>query len=220
MADNFSRITTEQMRGILGKHLPIYLAKEPYYQTVMLQTILELWPERHVRLLDIGGGTGVIAEAMAELFPVTEVESIDVADRFCPELKVQTRSYNGRDISCEDGQYDAATLNNVVHHVPIEDRRDFLREIKRAVAGPVYIKDHLSNSSVDHIRLSALDAWGNIPFGGMVAANYLSFADWKKLASDTGYKIGAVSSYARYRSGVAALIFPNHLEITMRFDPI
>lgn len=219
MADNPRRIKMEQLREILAKHLPLYLAKSPHYQAVMLQSLLELWPERHLRLLDIGGGTGVMAEAMSVLFPVGAVESIDVVDRFCPTLNVQTRSYNGRVISCKDGQYDAATLNNVIHHVPVDARLDLLREIKRAVAGPVYIKDHVCNGTKDCIRLAALDAWGNIPFGGMVKAGYLSFADWEGLARDTGYNIGAMSQPAPYRTGIAALIFPNRLEITMRFDP-
>jgi ubiquinone/menaquinone biosynthesis C-methylase UbiE len=218
MADKLRPISVEQVRGIVGKHLPVYLAKQPYYQAVMLQSILELWPERHIRLLDVGGGTGVIAEAIAALFPVEEVESIDVTDRFCPALKVKTRSYNGREIPCDNGQFDAATLNNVIHHVPVENRSDFLKEIRRAVAGPVYVKDHLSKGAADHLRLAALDVWGNMPFGGMITASYLSFDDWQKLARDTGYKIGAVASPANYRSGAAALVFPNRLEITMRFD--
>ena len=94
-----------------------------------------------------------------------------------------------------------------------------MREIRRAVAGPVYIKDHLTKGVIDDTRLTALDAWGNIPFGGMVKANYLSQAEWDELARTSGYRIGAVAGPRAYRTGLAGLAFPNRLETTMRFDP-
>ncbi|WP_374525879.1 class I SAM-dependent methyltransferase [Sphingopyxis sp.] len=212
-------IDRRRLQDILAEHLPVFAVKVPHYQAVMLDSLLELWIGRPARLLDIGGGTGVIAQAMADLFPVESVEAIDLVDRFCPTLKVPTRQYDGRHIPSADNAFDAAVLNNVLHHVPPEVRADLMREIRRAVAGPVYIKDHLAVGMIDRLRLTALDAWGNIPFGGMVKANYLSRPDWDALADAGGYRIGAIAGPAGYRTGLAGLAFPNRLEITMRFDP-
>lgn len=213
-------IDTKVLQGILVPHVRLYSTIEPHYQAKMLESILGLWDGHHTCLLDVGCGTGVIAQAMAELFPVESVEAIDVVDRFCPTVTVRTRCYDGKNIPFAAAKFDAATLNNVLHHVPIVDRPGLLREIKRVVDGPLYIKDHVCSSVLDRVRLVALDAWGNIPFGGMIKANYLTFVEWESLAELAGYKIGAIADSIPYRSGLAALCFPNRLEVTMRFDPI
>ena len=208
------------VQTILASHLPIYRTKFPAYQALMLRSLRELWIGRHQKLLDVGGGTGVIAEAMSALFPVDQVHVVDVVDRFCPSLSVATHKYDGRTLPFGSESFDAATLNNVVHHVPVEARTDLLREIRRVVRGPLYIKDHETSGSADNIRLTLLDGLGNIPFGGMVRARYLSPIEWEELAKQTGYRITARAKPAGYRSGVFAMLFPNRLEITMRFEPV
>jgi SAM-dependent methyltransferase len=213
-----SYIDPGKLQAVLGRHLALYRSRTPYYQATMLDSILDLWQGRHERLLDIGGGTGVIAQAVSELFPVAHVEAIDVVDRFCPTLSILARTYDGLALPYEDGRFDAAMLNNVLHHVPINSRADMLREIRRVVNGPIYIKDHEAQSSLDHLRLLTLDAIGNIPFSGMVSAQYLCPADWEALASASGYRIAARTTVRPYRSGPYALLFPNRLETTMRFE--
>lgn len=212
-------VTPAALQDILGRHLPLYRSKLPVYQSVMLNSLLGLWTGRHERLLDVGGGTGVIAQAMAELFPVGSVQAVDLVDRFCPTLSIVTRQYDGCELPFADRAFDAATLNNVLHHVPVAARAGLLREIRRVAAGPLYIKDHLSRGRCDDLRLTVMDAIGNIPFGGMLWARYLSAREWDELATASGYRIGTRSGGA-YRSGPYAAIFPNRLEITLRLDPI
>ena len=213
-------IDPHALQEILSPHLAMYKTKLPTYQATMLTSLRGLWQGQHARLLDVGGGTGVIAEAMAQLFPVDEVQAIDLVDRFCPTLSVVTQAYDGQHIPFADGHFDAATLNNVLHHVPVAARGALLREIRRVVKGPLYIKDHESRGMLDDWRLTALDALGNIPFGGMLWAKYLKRAEWEELAVASGWRIGAVAPAAPYRTGPYALIFPNRLEVTMRFDPV
>ncbi|MBV1831305.1 class I SAM-dependent methyltransferase [Komagataeibacter sp. AV436] len=207
------------LQKILASHLPMYKSKMPHYQTMMLNSLRTLWTGHPKRLIDVGGGTGVIAQAISQLFPVNEVQTIDVVDRFCKSLTVATDSYDGRTIPFETGSFDAATLNNVLHHVPVEERVNLFREIRRVVHGPLYIKDHVSTGLIDDVRLTALDAIGNIPFGGMIKAKYLSQQEWQSLADNTGWTISAQISNIPYRSGLFAVLFPNRLETTMRFDP-
>jgi hypothetical protein len=111
-------------------------------------------------------------------------------------------------------------LNNVLHHVPVEARPDLLREIRRVVKGPLYIKDHESRGIADNLRLTLMDAIGNIPFGGMLWARYLTNREWERLATDTGYRIAAKAAAGRYRNPLYAALFPNRLEVTMRFEPV
>ena len=212
-------IDPRALQAILSAHLPLYRNKVPHYQAVMLDGLRSLWTGHHARLLDVGGGTGVIAQAMADLFPVGEVQAVDLVDRFCRSLTVATRQYDGVTLPFGDGAFDAATLNNVLHHVPIPARAGLLREIRRVVAGPLYIKDHESRGWVDSLRLTAMDAIGNIPFGGMVKANYLTRDDWERLADESGYRIAARAAPAPFRKGAYSALFPNRLEVTMRFEP-
>ena len=213
-----ARIDQLELQRLLARHLSIYRHKEPLYQARMLNSLLEVWKGPHDQLLDIGGGTGVIAQAMAEFFPVGAVCTVDVADRFCPHLSVRTEHYDGRTLPFANATFDAATLNNVVHHVPIQARTGLLREVRRVVCGPLYIKDHESRGSLDRLRLTALDAIGNIPFGGMLWARYLTRTEWLELADTAGYRITARAG-GRYRRAPYALFFPNRLEVTMRWEP-
>jgi SAM-dependent methyltransferase len=212
-------IDADMLQPIMAAHLSMYRRKRPHYQAVMLSTLKEIWTGYHRNLLDVGGGTGVIAQAIAALFPVGEVRAVDVVDRFCRSLTIETEKYDGRTLPFADKSFEAATLNNVIHHVPVAARVELLREICRVVEGPLYIKDHETRGRADSMRLTLLDALGNIPFGGMVRACYLSPSEWEKLARDAGYRIAARAGSAHYRTGVLAMLFPNRLEVTMRLEP-
>lgn len=213
-------ITPQHLQNILSRHLAMYRTKAPFYQATMLNSLGAVWQDHHKRLLDVGGGTGVIAQAMAELFPTDEVVSVDLVDRFCSSLSIQTQQYDGAKLPFADGTFSAATLNNVLHHVPLAARSGLLSEIARVVDGPLYIKDHESGGRLDDARLTLMDAIGNIPFGGMLWARYLSRQQWETLANESGYRITARTVPLQYRQGAYALIFPNSLEITMRLEKI
>lgn len=212
-------ITLDGISKSLSRHTPLYTRRPPVYQTVMLQGLAELWTGQCEAVLDVGGGTGVMAQAIQEFLPARSVVAVDVVDRYFKTLSVETRVYDGQRLPFDEGAFDAATINNVMHHVPVPIRADLMREVRRAVKGPVYIKDHVATSSLDHARLTILDAIGNIPFGGQVQANYLTEAEWQALAEAAGYRIAARFS-GTYRSGLMALAFPNRLETTMRFEPV
>jgi SAM-dependent methyltransferase len=206
------------VRATLASHVPMYRWYAPSYQIVMLEALAQYWEGPHERLLDIGGGTGIIAQAMQDHLPVGRVTSIDVEDRFLDGLSIETLTYDGRTLPFPDASFDAATINNVLHHVPIEARKPLVAEIRRVVRGPVYIKDHVSRGRLDDIRLTALDWIGNTPFKGMLWARYLCLEEWEELAGQGGYTIHR-RSIDRFRSGPLAAIFPNRLETVMKWTP-
>lgn len=212
-------ITVEAVAELFARHVRLYTVKPPTYQTELLASLAEVWVGHHRNVLDVGGGTGLMAEAIATFLPVGNVTAVDVVDRFLPGLSVSAQAYDGRTLPFADGVFDAATINNVIHHVPKGERLALLKEIRRVVAGPLYIKDHLTNGAVDDIRLATLDIIGNVPFGGMTQARYLPRAEWEQLAAAAGYVISAERS-GRYRRGVQAAVFPNRLEVTFRLDPV
>lgn len=202
---------------VLARHAPLYRNRKPAYQTTMLADLAAAWVEPHQRVLDIGGGTGVLAEAIQTLLPAQEVVSIDVVDRYFKTLSVKTMTFDGTILPFEDNSFDAATINNVMHHVPINVRPALMREVARVVTGPIYIKDHLASSALDHARLWALDAIGNIPFAGQIEADYLTIAEWENLAAVIGRQLTKCGTGA-YRKPPLSAIFPNRLEAVFRFD--
>lgn len=210
-------ISLERVSEVLSAHAQLYRRRPPVYQTVMLADLAEVWQGRHDRVLDVGGGTGVIAEAIQKLLPAQQVVAVDVVDRYFPALSVETRVYDGTTLPFDDRSFDAATINNVLHHVPRTVRPALMTEIARVVSGPIYIKDHVASSRLDRWRLTALDAIGNIPFGGQVDAEYLTMPEWERLADAIGARIGAVRR-GIYRQAPMAWLFPNRLEATFRFD--
>lgn len=211
-------ITLESVTRSLARHAALYRRRRPIYQTVMLSSLARLWNGHHASLLDLGGGTGAMAQAIQELLPVDRVAAVDVVNRYFPTLSVETHVYDGAHLPFADGSFEAATINNVMHHVPIEIRANIMREMRRVVTGPIYIKDHVAVTWLDHYRLAALDAIGNIPFSGQIDADYLSQEQWERLAAEGGYRIAARIG-GEYRTGPMAWLFPNRLETTMRFEP-
>ena len=209
-------LTLATVQDLFARHIPLYRSHAPRYQLVLLQSLRDLWDPSHARVLDVGGGTGIIAQALKKLFGVAHVTSVDVADRFLTSLDIETRVYDGVTLPFADASFDCITLSNVMHHVPLAVRPGLMRECARVSGnGPIYIKDHVAALALDHLRLFMLDAVGNVPFGGMVKANYLSAADWERLAGAAGYRIERTAG-GNYRSGLFARAFPNRLEQTMR----
>jgi SAM-dependent methyltransferase len=204
------------VQTLIARHIPFYGTHAPTYQTMLLQGFRTLWDPVHARVLDVGGGTGIIAQAMKDLFGIAHVTSVDVEDRFLKSLDIETKVYDGATLPFADASFDCITFSNVLHHVPRPIRPALMRECARvAGGGPIYIKDHLAASPLDHARLLALDVMGNVPFGGMVKASYLTAEDWQQLVAAAGYRIDRQVGGA-YRSGVFERLFPNRLEVTMR----
>ena len=214
-----STITIEQVHRCMSAHLSLYKWRKPHYQHVMLSSLQRLWVANHHSALDVGGGTGVMAQMVKVLFGVDRVSSVDVENRYLPSLDIDTAVFDGRALPFPDGSFDCVLLFNVLHHVPVAAREQLLLECRRVAGrGPLYIKDHVSGGTVDDLRLAALDLLGNVPFHGMVTASYLREREWNDLAVRTGHRIEQ-APFADYRTGVATFIFPNRLETSMRWLP-
>jgi ubiquinone/menaquinone biosynthesis C-methylase UbiE len=210
-------ITLADVTRTLARHMSLYRWRRPTYQTALLKSLGSLWQPDHRSVLDVGGGTGIMAQSIKELFAVDRVVSVDVEDRFLDCLDIETRTYDGRTLPFADDCFDCVMLCNVLHHVPRAMRTSLLKECGRvAKTGAIYIKDHLAESPLDHLQLRILDVLGNVPFGGMVEASYLGMADWRRLAEAAGFRIAAQQG-ERYRDGLMAGVFPNRLEVVMKW---
>jgi ubiquinone/menaquinone biosynthesis C-methylase UbiE len=210
-------VSIDRVTDSLGRHIRLYRWHRPTYQRAMLASLASVWDPSHRRVLDVGGGTGVVAQAVKDLFAVEHVTSVDVEDRFLKTLTVDTATFDGRTLPFGDGAFECVVICNVLHHVTPSVRAALMGECARVSGnGPIYIKDHVTTGSFDSLRLAALDLIGNVPFKGMVRAQYLSAREWKDLADAVGYRIDSEATEC-YRTGLFAMLFPNRLEITMKW---
>jgi SAM-dependent methyltransferase len=213
-------LESDSLARYLAEREPLYRVRSPNYPIRMIEQLASLWRGEHKRVLDVGGGTGLVAQCVADHFPVDYVHTVDVVNRFRSDLRIGHSVFDGVNLGFDDSSFDCAMMFNVLHHVAITERVPLLREIRRVAGrGPIYIKDHLALDPGDRVRLAILDVLGNVPFSGMIRASYLSEAEWGDLAAASGYQIaGRVSG--NYRSGYMKAIFPNRLEISMRLEPL
>jgi putative flippase GtrA/SAM-dependent methyltransferase len=208
---------SERVVEVLAERVALYRHRRPVYQIVLLQSLRGLWNPADQRLLDVGGGTGLIGQAIHDLFPIGRIASVDVEDRFLPDLSIETATFDGSRLPFDDAAFDCALLSNVLHHVPEAARVGLMLECSRATGGGrIYVKDHLATGRLDRIRLAVLDYIGNTPFHGMVKGTYLDAGQWAELAKAAGYRVESTVS-GQYRSGPVAMVFPNRLEIVMRW---
>lgn len=201
-------IDSRAVAASLGLRTPQRRRRWPSYQAVVLKGMAKLWQASHRHVLDVGAGSGTLAQCVYEQMPVGQVTAVDVADRFRADLDVATATFDGRRLPFGDASFDAATLNDVVAHVARGDRVTLLREIARTTAGPLYIKDREVCGAIDALRVRML---------GGLRAQPLTMDEWRALAAASGWRIAA-KVRARYRKGVAASLFPNRLELSMRWE--
>jgi SAM-dependent methyltransferase len=213
-------ITVGDVMRCMSAYVPLYSWRKPTYQHVALTNLRRLWDPSHRSMLDVGGGTGVMAQTIKTLFCLDRVVSVDIEDRFLPALDIETAVYDGCTLPFSDGSFDCILLFNVLHHVPVASRAKLMRECRRvAGGGQIYIKDHISTGGLDDARLMLLDLLGNVPFRGMVSAHYLRDEDWRDLAHAAGYDPRECLA-GTYRTGAFEILFPNRLETSMRWCPV
>lgn len=200
----------------LGSHQSLYRFHKPRYQIQLLKDLAALLPSGDCRILDVGAGSGLVAEMIVSMFPGKSVVAVDVTNRILPSVGVPFRTFDGQNLPFEDDSFDCALLCNVLHHVKADHRRRLLNEALRVTGGgPLVIKDHRAEFRLDHVKLTWLDFAGNAPFGGMVHARYLGGRDWDELFNELQCT-GEMLPDSAYRSGLYRLMFPNRLEICVR----
>jgi len=109
-------ISLENVTRNLSVHMPLYSWHRPVYQYVMLETLQRFWDASHRSALDVGGGTGVVAQTTKTLFCLERVASVDVENRFLKSLNIETAIYDGQKLPFPDSSFDCIILMNVLHH--------------------------------------------------------------------------------------------------------
>jgi len=120
-----------QIIRCMGSHQALYRFHKPLYQLQLIKDLAMLLPPGDCRILDIGAGSGLVAEMIASMFPGKTVVAVDVTNRILPTVGVPFRLFDGQTLPFEDDSFDCALFCNVLHHVKTNQRRGLLDEALR-----------------------------------------------------------------------------------------
>ena len=136
--------------------------------------IAELMPKKVLSVLDVGAGTGEMAQAINSFRQELVFTGVDVYIR--PKTFIPVVKYDGDRLPFNDNSFDAVIIVDVLHHC--NDPVAVLKECARVSKSFVMIKDHVSDSVYDEKILAFMDWVGNSAHGVVLPYNYLSSSDW------------------------------------------
>jgi ubiquinone/menaquinone biosynthesis C-methylase UbiE len=148
------------------------------------KNISELIPEDVLSVLDVGAGTGEMAQAVNSFRSELTVSGVDVYIR--PKTFIPIVKYDGNVLPFDDDSFDAVMTVDVLHHC--NDPVSVLKECARVSKRWVLIKDHVSDSVYDEKILKFMDWVGNRAHGVVLPYNYLSSSDWNSAFDRVGLK--------------------------------
>lgn len=108
----------------------------------MAAELLASAPERPVRILDVGAGTGLLAERIARRLPGAELTLLDFSEEMLERARARFAAGPGR-VTLEVGDYvshplggpwDAVVSALSIHHLPDDQKRDLYARIHAALA--------------------------------------------------------------------------------------
>ena len=156
-------------------------------KTVLAQHLAGLLPHG-ARVLDIGCGSGEVADAVMNIRPDVLIDGIDVLVR--PGTSIEVMEFDGRTIPFPDDSYDVAMTVDVLHHT--DDAGALLGEARRVAKHSVLVKDHFRDGFLAEPTLKFMDWIGNAPHGVRLPYNYLSRREWHRLWERLGLPIDAM----------------------------
>jgi SAM-dependent methyltransferase len=188
----------------------------PFYRLKLTEYIGRLLPEGPCAILDVGGGDGSLGLALQTYRPRTSVVGVEVSLRAATRHGMAMVRFDGRDIPFADASFDVAVVSNVLHHA--SDPEALMQEVRRVTRRRIIVKDHLSASRVDDLKLGALDLMGNLRLGAQVSAVYLSSERWERMfRALPGVRV-TIFQELPFRRGLLARLFSNALEIMFVLD--
>lgn len=103
-----------------------------------------------IRVLDLGAGTGLMSELVAERYPASEITLVDISvemlrvarRRLGAERAGRTRfrvlDFARKELPGEPGEYDLVVSALSVHHLTHGDKRELFERVREALSGGGY----------------------------------------------------------------------------------
>jgi SAM-dependent methyltransferase len=164
--------------------------------------------------LDVGCGSGEVAQSVQQLRSKLTFQGIDVLVR--PQTQIPVRQFDGLNIPFPDRSFDFIMLVDVLHHA--DDAATLLAECVRVSRQFILIKDHYCNSKWDDLRLQLMDWVGNRSYGVALPYNYLSTQQWEQLYETRGISPARTLEKLNLYPDPISLIFDSNLHFISRLD--
>lgn len=165
-------------------------------------------------VLDIGCGDGTIAALLLQLRPDITIQGVEFAPR--PSCRIPCEPFDGTSLPFANASFDLCLFVDVLHHTL--GIAGLLREAARVSRSHVLLKDHLSESSLDHATLRFMDWVGNRPHGVVLPYNYQSRAQWDAHFAASGLKVSAWSGKVPLYPAPFSLLFTRRLHFVALLD--
>jgi tRNA (cmo5U34)-methyltransferase len=129
-----------------------------------------------VRVVDLGCGTGTVAQRVLQAFPNAQVTCLDVAENMVTMAQTKLAQYphvrwlvGDFDAFDADGKYDAVVSSLALHHlVTDDDKRRFYRRIYNALdPGGVFYNADVVLGSNDFLQAVYMREWRTFMRGGV-----------------------------------------------------
>jgi SAM-dependent methyltransferase len=150
---------------------------------VLSRLLAELLPPQ-ARILDVGSGDGLLAQAIQQRRADVELRGIDVLVRSHTYIPVE--GFDGTRIPHGDGSFDVVMFVDVLHHT--QDPRQLLQEAVRVARQALVIKDHMLEGILAGPTLRLMDWIGNAPHGVALPFNYWTQQQWLDTFDALGLK--------------------------------
>jgi SAM-dependent methyltransferase len=182
--------------------------------TALASAIAPLLP-KSARVLDVGCGDGLLAQAILEMRPDLRIEGVDVLVRSGTPIPV--REFDGTRLPFADGEYDVAMAIDVFHHAA--DARALMAEMKRVARGSLVIKDHLLHGLPSGLILRAMDWVGNSRHGVRLPFSYWTETEWRTVWDRCGIRPVTMLRHLNLYPFPLSLVFEQNLHFIATLEP-
>ena len=183
--------------------------------TALASAIAPLLP-KSARVLDVGCGDGLLAQALLDMRPDLRIEGVDVLVRAGTPILV--REFDGWQLPFEDGEFDVAMAIDVFHHAV--DAPALMGEMKRVAKRSLVIKDHFLHGLPSRLILRAMDWVGNSRYGVRLPFNYWSEAEWSRAWDRCGIRPVSILRHLHLYPFPLSLIFETDLHFLAALEPM
>ena len=180
------KLDVTEYDALIRRLVPAY----PAMQKVQLEVLALALPNGRGRLLDLGGGTGALAAAMAERFPRAEVEIWDTDPAMLAVARNRCARFGDRIVYRETSftepltPCDAVAACIALHHVKeMNAKAGIYRNIFNALRpGGLFVNADTAVCATPALRDYALRGWAATMgrHGITEARAFQHFADWSK----------------------------------------
>jgi SAM-dependent methyltransferase len=147
----------------------------------LAQVLAELMPP-NASVLDVGCGSGAVANLIMRVRPDVRIQGVEVLVR--PGCQIPCQQYDGNRLPFADGSFEVCMCVDVLHHT--DDVAASLHELARVSRRFLLIKDHLCENRFDFLVLKLMDWVGNRPQGVVLPYRYQSREVWKEQFRECG----------------------------------